>query len=117
MGAGKATQAGMGFTGQGGGDFASKYGWYVAAVQSRVSMNWLQSSIDPSIQFAPRTVVTFQIMRDGSIANIQIERSSGNSSVDTSVVRAVQGASKVQPLPNEYSGNFVNVEFYFDFKR
>jgi periplasmic protein TonB len=117
MGAGKATQAGMGFTGQGGGDFASKYGWYVAAVQSRVSMNWLQASIDPSIQFAPRTVVTFQIMRDGSIANIQIERSSGNSSVDTSVVRAVQGASKVQPLPNEYSGNFVNVEFYFDFKR
>src|SRR6202453_4635442 len=43
VGAGKATQAGMGFTGPGGGDFASKYDWYVRAVQSRVSSNWLQS--------------------------------------------------------------------------
>jgi protein TonB len=117
LGAGSATQAGMGFTGQGGGDFASKYGWYVEAVQRRVSTNWLQSSVDPSIQFAPRAVVTFQIMRDGSISNIQVTHSSGNSSVDTSVVRAVQSASPAQRLPNEYSGSFVNVEFWFDFKR
>jgi protein TonB len=117
VGAGSATQAGMGFTGQGGGDFASKYGWYVEAVQRRVSGNWLQASVDPGIQFAPRAVVEFQIMRDGKISNIQITKSSGNSSVDTSIVRAVQGSSQVQPLPNEYSGRYVNVEFWFDFKR
>jgi protein TonB len=89
----------------------------VEAVQRRVSGNWLQASVDPGIQFAPRAVVEFQIMRDGKISNIQITKSSGNSSVDTSIVRAVQGSSQVQPLPNEYSGRYVNVEFWFDFKR
>jgi protein TonB len=118
VGAGKATQAGMGFTGPGGGgDFASKYDWYVRAVQSRVSSNWLQSGVDPSIQFAPRATVTFQIMRDGTIANIQVTQSSGNASVDNTAKRAVLGASPVQRLPNDYSGSYVNVEFYFDFKR
>jgi protein TonB len=118
LGAGTATQAGMGFSGPGGGgDFASKYDWYVRAVQGKVSSNWLQASVDPSIQFAPRAVVTFQIMRDGTISNIQVTQSSGNGSVDTSAKRAVLGASPVQRLPNDYSGNFVNVEFYFDFKR
>lgn len=113
---GQATQAGLALSGAGG-NFGSRYGWYVQAVQRRVSSNWLQSSVDPTIQFAPRAVVTFQILRNGTITNIQVERSSGNYSVDSSAVRAVTYSSPVQPLPNDYSGSYVNVEFWFDFHR
>jgi protein TonB len=120
LGASGATTAGMGFgspgTG-GGGDFGSRFSWYVTAVQSRVSSNWLQSTVDPAIRFAPRAVVTFDILRGGAIANVQILKSSGNSSVDNSAVRAILGSSPLQALPNEYSGNKVSVEFWFDFKR
>src|SRR5271170_4846904 len=39
MGEGK-TQASLGFTGTAGGDFGSRFSWYVDAVQRRVSSNW-----------------------------------------------------------------------------
>ena len=115
MGAG--TQGGLGFTGAGGGNFGSRFPWYVEAVQRRISSNWLQSTVDPSVRWAPRVVATFQILRDGSLTNIQLLRSSGNPSVDTSAVRAIRDSSPVQGLPAEYQGSYVSVEFWFDFRR
>jgi periplasmic protein TonB len=116
--AGSATTGGLGFTGPGGGgDFGGRFAWYVDAVRNRVSSNWLQSTIDPSVRFAPRAVVTFDILRNGSVANVQILQSSGNASVDNSAVRAILGSNPLNPLPGEYSGNKVSVEFWFDFKR
>jgi periplasmic protein TonB len=117
MGSGTSTQAGMGFNGAGGGDFGSRFSWYVEAVQRRISSNWLQSTIDANVSVAPRVSVTFDILRDGTIANIQITRSSGNYSVDTSALRAIQGSSPLDRLPPEYSGSRVGVEFWFDFHR
>jgi protein TonB len=62
-------------------------------------------------------VVSFDILRNGAVANVQILQSSGNASVDASAMRAIQGSSPMQALPNEYSGNKVSVEFWFDFRR
>jgi TonB family protein len=117
MGAGGGTNAGMGFTGEGGGDFGGRFSWYVDAVRSRVSSNWLQSTVDPNVRFAPRAVVTFDILRNGAITNVQVLQSSGNASVDTSAVRAIVGSNPVNPLPPGYTGPKVSVEFWFDFKR
>lgn len=115
MGAG--TQAGMGVTGAGGGNFGAKFPWYVEAVQRRVSSNWLQSTINPTVRWAPRLVVSFQILRDGTIGNIQVLQSSGDASVDTSAVRAVGNSSPVDKLPPGYAGSYVNVEFWFDYHK
>jgi TonB family protein len=117
MGAGGATNAGMGFSGQGGGEFAGRFSWYVTAVQNRVSSNWLQSTVDPSLRWAPRAVVSFDILRNGAVANVQVLQSSGNASVDASAVRAIMGSNPMNALPNEYAGNKVSVEFWFDFRR
>jgi protein TonB len=112
-----ATQGGLSFDGVSGGDFGSRFSWYVEAVQRRVSSNWLQSTVDPSVAAAPRVVVVFTILRDGTVTNIQVTQRSNNSSVDTSAVRAVKDSSPLQALPPAYSGSSVNVEFWFDFKR
>jgi periplasmic protein TonB len=117
MGTTGTTQAGLSFDGAGGGDFGSRFSWYVTAVQQRVSGNWLQSSIDSNVSWAPRVVVTFDILRDGTITNVQVTQSSNNYSVDSSAVRAVQQSNKVNPLPPAYAGSRVGVEFYFDYKR
>jgi protein TonB len=117
MGTGNATQAGLGFNGVGGGDFGSRFSWYVEAVQRRISSNWLQSTIDQGVSVAPRAVVTFDILRDGTITNIQITRSSGNYSVDNSALRAIRDSSPLNALPGGYSGTRVGVEFWFDFHR
>jgi len=104
-------------SGAGGGDFLGRFPTYVDAVRNRISSNWLQSTVDPTVRYAPRADFTFQILRDGSIVNIQRLQSSGNASVDNSALRAIQSSSPLQPLPSEYSGSNVSVEFFFDFRR
>ncbi len=113
---GSGTAGGLGFSGPGG-DFAGRFSWYVEAVRNRVSSNWLQSTVDPSVRWAPRAVVTFQILRDGSLVNAQVTRSSGNASVDNSALRAILSSSPMPRLPAEYAGSHVTVEFWFDFRR
>ncbi len=107
---------GLGFSGPGG-DFAGRYPWYVQAVRNRISSNWLQSTVDPSVRWAPRAVLTFQILRDGSIVNVQITRSSGYPTVDNSALRAILSSSPCPALPSDYRGTNVGVEFFFEFRR
>jgi protein TonB len=109
-------KGGFGFTG-GGGDFGSRFSWYVRVVQQKVSENWLKYEIDPNISDARRVYVTFDIVRDGHPDNVQIEQSSGVPSLDQSAVRALQRIDTFGPLPSDYSGNKVSVEFWFDYKR
>jgi len=116
---GSGSQGGIGMSGPAGaaGNFAMRYSWYVEAVQRRISGNWLQSTIDPAIRFAPRVVVQFQIFRGGEARNIQVTQSSGNASVDRSALRAVQDSIPFQALPGDYPGSYVSVEFWFEFHR
>jgi periplasmic protein TonB len=109
-------KGGFGFTG-GGGDFGSRYAWYVRVVQQKVSENWLKYEVDPRITEAQRVYLTFDINRDGRPTNIQIEQSSGVPSLDQSAVRALQRIDTFGPLPSDYSGSRVSVEFWFDYKR
>jgi periplasmic protein TonB len=109
-------KGGFGFTG-GGGDFGNRYSWYVQTVQRKVSENWLKYEVDARITQANRVYVTFDIARDGHPTNVQIEQSSGVPSLDISAVRAVQRIDTFGPLPPDYSGSRVSVEFWFDYKR
>ncbi len=109
-------KGGFGFTGSGG-DFGSQFAWYVQAVQRKVTENWLKYEVDPSINEARRVYLTFDIARDGHPSNVQIEQSSGVPSLDQSAVRALQRIDTFGPLPSDYSGSKVSVEFWFDYKR
>lgn len=115
MNAGGA-HGGFGFTGNGG-DFGERFAWYVQAVQRKVSENWLKYQVDPRISDAKRVYLTFDIARDGHPSNVEIEQSSGVPSLDISAMRALQGIDTFGPLPAEYSGSKVSVEFWFDYKR
>jgi periplasmic protein TonB len=109
-------QGGFGFTG-GGGDFGSRYSWYVKVVQQKVSENWLKYEVDPRIRDSQRVYITFDITRGGQPSNVQVEQSSGVPSLDVSAVRAIQRIDTFGPLPSDYSGGKVSVEFWFDYKR
>ena len=109
-------KGGFGFTG-GGGDFGSRFAYYVRGVQQRISENWLKYEVDPRITNAQRVYVTFDIARDGHPGNVRVEQSSGVPSLDVSAMRAVQRVDSFGALPSEYSGSKVSVEFWFDYKR
>ena len=101
--------------GQGGGDFASRYAWYVESVRRTVSQNWLQSTIDPAVRAARQAhaIMVFRIYRDGSCRNVQLQQSSGNLSMDNSARRALDG-TQFQALPSDFTGSYVDVIFDFD---
>ncbi len=109
--------AGSGGLNFGEGGFGERYSWYVAAVRNRISSNWLLATVSPNILTAPRVILTFDIERDGSVTNAQIIQSSGIQEVDRSALRAVLASNPLGPLPADYSGNQVSVQFYFDFQR
>ncbi|MGO9126657.1 MAG: cell envelope integrity protein TolA [Terriglobales bacterium] len=109
-------KGGFGFTG-GGGDFGTRFAWYVRVVQQKVSENWLKYEVDPNITEARRVYLTFDITRDGRPGNVTVEQSSGVPSLDQSAVRALQRIDTFGPLPSDYSANKVSVEFWFDYKR
>ncbi|MHB8503013.1 MAG: energy transducer TonB [Candidatus Acidiferrales bacterium] len=116
-----ATQPGGGSgpitaSGQGGGDFASRYAWYIESVRRRIGQNWLQSTIDPAVRAARQAhcVMTFRIYRDGSVKDMQLTQSSGNISMDNSAQRALLSSNPMPALPSDYSGSYVDVIFDFD---
>jgi protein TonB len=111
-----ASASGLAVQGQGGGDFASRYGWYIESVRRAIGQNWIQTSIDPSIRAARQAhaVAAFRIYRDGSIKNIRLDSSSGNRSMDDSATRALLSIDRLPALPADYSGAYVDVTFDFD---
>jgi protein TonB len=109
-------KGGFGITG-GGGDFGTKYAWYVHVIQQKVSDNWLKQEVDPRITAAQRVYITFDIARDGHPTNVQVEQSSGVPSLDISATRALQRIDTFGPLPPDYSGSKISVEYWFDYKR
>jgi protein TonB len=109
-------KGGFGITG-GGGDFGTKYAWYVHVIQQKVAENWLKYEVDPRITTAQRVYITFDVARDGHPANVQVEQSSGVPSLDISAVRALQRIDTFGPLPSDYSGGKITVEYWFDYKK
>ncbi len=112
------TTAGTGGIAVGAGNsFGFQFAWYVASMRARISANWLLSTVSPNITSAPRVYLTFQILRDGTVTEVQITQSSGVPEVDRSALRAILASNPLPPLPPQYSGGSVNVQFYFDFHR
>lgn len=109
-------KGGFGVTG-GGGDFGTRFAYYVQQIQRKVSENWLKYEVDPSVSQSQRVYITFDVGRDGHPSNIRVEQSSGVPSLDQSAARALQRIDTFGPLPSDYSGNKVSVEFWFDYKR
>jgi periplasmic protein TonB len=109
-------KGGFGVTG-GGGDFGTKYAWYVRVIQQKVSENWLKYEVDPRITSAQRVYITFDVARDGHPTNIHVEQSSGVPSLDISATRALERIDTFGPLPADYAGSKISVEYWFDYKR
>jgi TonB family protein len=83
---------------------------YRQTVITTVKGHWTNVVATPGLMAAVR----FQIGVDGSLGGIRLERSSGNSAYDSSVLRAVQRTEQLPPPPAKYAkefGEFV-IEFH-----
>jgi len=95
--------------------FGNQFGAYADLVVQRVTQKW-QTNGFAGLNL-PMAVITFDIMRDGSVRNPQIAQRSGNSTLDYSALRAVTDAGPFPPLPSNYNGSSASVELRFQLQR
>ncbi len=74
--------------------------WYARVVESRISSNWIR----PAVGIRVEVVYSFFIATDGSIYNIQKEKSSGNDALDLTAERAIRASNPLAAPPPELRG-------------
>lgn len=86
---------------------------YFALVLSRIEQNF-------SPPFFPKGItcqVSITIERNGTISNIRLIRSSGNSSLDRSAIAALEKTRKLPPLYDSFRETSITVKLTFDFEK
>lgn len=83
---------------------------YMKDMEHRIKSNWFPRQDS----FKNKTVVTFQIMRDGTIKSSKVRESSGDKRFDSDAMKAVQNTGKVAPLPNNILGEYLDIIFTFE---
>jgi protein TonB len=73
------------------------YDYYLEQMLSQIRQSWVRPPME-----GVRALVTFRVLADGQIRNIEVRESSGSRSFDLAAVRAVRNASPLPPLPASY---------------
>jgi len=87
------------------------WGPYMRDLEARIKRNWNPPKGDQS----KRVVLLFKIGRDGRLLSISTVRSSGQQLSDMAAKKAVELTAPFRPLPPEFKGNSIDIEFTFDY--
>jgi protein TonB len=84
--------------------------WYLAGVQQKIWMLWnqqIKSGFDHPVG------VTFTILADGSVTDVDVTQPSGAALLDMAAKRAILNAAPFGPLPREYETNRKTIQAIF----
>ena len=95
-----------------GGDFGSRYGWYVNVIKSKVAQNWLLPEVATSTPAGATVYIQFSIHRDGSPGAVSVATSSGSPSLDSSCLHAIQRVDTFGGLPSGYNQSSLSVLYH-----
>lgn len=87
------------------------FGPYMTELKRRIKRNWEP----PRGNESKRVVVMFVVGKDGRLISQRIMRSSGNKETDRAAMSAVELTAPFKPLPPEYRGKDVDIQFTFDY--
>ncbi len=79
---------------------------YFESIKNKIQRYWFPTS-------NLMTVVTFSIKPSGEVADLQVEKGSGNSFFDRSAIRAVMDSTPLPPFPEGFKEKDLNVHFTF----
>ena len=103
-----APQSGGGQVGVGpNSPLGNRYGAYAELMRQRIAQNWQTNGLDSRSQSTP-AIVSFTIMRDGTVRNPQVTQSSGNPNIDNTALRAVYDSNPMPALPAQISENVIS---------
>ena len=87
------------------------FGPYMRELQRRIKMNW----DPPKGNESKRVVLLFKIAKDGRLLSCSVFKSSGLPNADKAAINAVQATAPFRPLPAEYKGQSIDIQFTFDY--
>jgi TonB family protein len=87
------------------------WGPYMRDLEQRIKRNWFPPKGDSS----KRVVITFTIAKDGRLLSKRITKSSGVPLADQAAMKAIESTAPFRPLPPEFKGSSVPIEFTFDY--
>jgi periplasmic protein TonB len=93
----------------------NRLGWYAELIRERIAQNWRTNGLDARSQSSP-AVVSFTIMRDGSVRNPQVVQSSGNPTIDNTALRAVYESNPMPALPPQITDSYISAQFTFNLR-
>ncbi len=87
------------------------FGPYMRELQRRIKMNW----DPPTGNESKRVVLLFKIAKDGRLLSCSVFKSSGLQNADKAAINAVHLAAPFRPLPPEFKGQSIDIQFTFDY--
>jgi TonB family protein len=93
------------------------FGPYMNQLHVRVMKNWSSSLPDEYWKGTKgQALIRFDINRDGTIANISVESTTGNDSLDRAAINAIRNSGPFTPLPPAFKGTHIAVRsaFYYN---
>ncbi len=87
------------------------FGPYMRELQRRIKINWNP----PKGNESKRVVLLFKIAKDGRLLSCSVFKSSGLPSADKAALDAVKLTAPFKPLPAEYKGPSIDIQFTFDY--
>ena len=87
------------------------FGPYMRELQRRIKMNW----DPPKGNESKRVVLLFKIAKDGRLLSCSVFKSSGLPNADKAAINAVHLAAPFSPLPPDFKGQSIDIQFTFDY--
>ncbi|MGD0920198.1 MAG: TonB family protein [Terriglobia bacterium] len=90
------------------------FGPYLARVVFNVRRNWY-SMIPVAARLGQkgRVAIVFEILKDGSVPELRLVGSSGSDPLDRAAVGSIRASNPFPPLPEEFTGNHLVLQFIF----
>lgn len=87
------------------------FGPYMRELQRRIKMNW----DPPKGNESKRVVLLFKIAKDGRLLSARVFKSSGVPNSDKAALSAVELTAPFRPLPADFKGGSIDIQFTFDY--
>ena len=87
------------------------FGPYMRELQRRIKMNW----DPPKGNESKRVVLLFKIAKDGRLLSCRVNKSSGLPTADQAALKAVELTAPFRPLPADFKGQSIDIQFTFDY--
>jgi periplasmic protein TonB len=92
----------------------TRFGYYVDLMRTQIARHWSTGGL---VGEKRKVLITFTVLRDGTVKDAKVAQASGNYTLDSSSLRAVLESSPLPQLPPQYEKDSAPVELWFQAKQ